>query len=227
MYPWTQVRGRVLSLMCPISRCSVVRCVDAVNYVLFEQSQQCNQDVGCLPMRNGDCICFPDKRNLRSILICVYACSYASLQTAINCNHCRVAAAQEPIPRVALLRQEELSLRKKIAASKFRHQVAQPGEAKGIVAGASLLEQMSSFRLMGTLYVLKDFLAILNEMNKPFQYRLLTYNGIVADVERAKRNLTMQFLGDSGVKMKAYWERWTCLILRLGGFSCLHMFIST
>lgn len=60
---------------------------------------------------------------------------------------------------------------------------------------------------MGTLYVLKYFLAILNEMNKPSKYRpltLLAYCRIVADVERAKRSLTMRFLGDSGVKVKQH-----------------------
>lgn len=55
--------------------------------------------------------------------------------------------------------------------------------------------------MRGILYVLKYFLALLNELNKMFQYRLLTYNGVKAELERAKRGLKLQFLGDKGVKV--------------------------
>lgn len=92
-------------------------------------------------------------------------------------------------------------MRQKISASRRQHQVAMPGEAKGVEFAACLLERMSSFRMMGILYVLKDFLAILNELNKMFQFRLLTYSGVKAELERARRRLKLQFLGDKGVKV--------------------------
>lgn len=66
---------------------------------------------------------------------------------------------------------------------------------------------------MGILFVLKDFLGILNDLNRLLQFRLLTYKGIMMGVERANRKLRWQFLGENGVQNVAF----KTLLTKLGG----------
>ncbi|CAM9558335.1 unnamed protein product [Scytosiphon promiscuus] len=108
--------------------------------------------------------------------------------------------------------QKEARCQREIAASRLLRENASSTE-KGTAAAASLFERMSSFRMMGMMFVLQDFLGILNELNRLFQFRLLTYKGIMADVHRAGRKLRRQFLGENGVQAHSF----RTLLAELGG----------
>lgn len=91
-----------------------------------------------------------------------------------------------------------------IAASRLQHQNVSAIEEKGNAPAASLIERLSSFRIMGILFVMVDLLGILNELNRLFQFRLLTYKGFTEDLSRTNRKLTRYFLGPNGVQNPAF-----------------------
>lgn len=81
----------------------------------------------------------------------------------------RPAVTQQLEAVIANVQQREASLRQEIVTSRLQHlAVSRDAEAESDLAAARLLERMSSFQVMGILFVLSDFLAILIEVNKLF-----------------------------------------------------------
>lgn len=99
-------------------------------------------------------------------------------------------------PQMSAVQQREASLRQKVVTSRLQHRAVSPGAKAEIdPTAARLVERMSSFRVMGILFVLRDFLAILDELNTLFQFRLPTYSGVGTDLDRAKRKPRLWFFG--------------------------------
>lgn len=122
---------------------------------------------------------------------------------------CVLSHALPPVPagmnavdvELSRMQGEVVSLEQRIASKKLELIVAPSGLDKGTESAAKLYERMTSFRLMGILFVMKDFLASLNTLNKLFQFRLLTYHGVMADLELTKRTIRLTFLGEKGVQV--------------------------
>lgn len=122
-------------------------------------------------------------------------------------------ALQQILDELGPLEAKISVFRGNIEASRLQHQNVSAIAEKGTPVAASLLGRLSSFRVLGILFVMNDFLGVLNELNRLFQTRLKTYKGIMEEVDETKRKLKRYFLGPNGVQNPSF----KALLADLGG----------
>ena len=162
--------------------------------------------------------CHPEPGGLGEPVQSVFPLPYSPFHNVSSFVLCINRTSCAPAMKDVLVKMEPfqckvLEAQSFIASSRAERDLIDPAKEEGNPAAASLLQKLSSFRVVGMMVAMKDVLDILNECNRLLQFRLLTYKGMMENVRRSERKLERSFLGDNGVQSFSF----KAFLAELGG----------